>query len=251
MKRCPTCNNTFSGDSGNFCPTDGSVLVDLSDPRSTDPSPSDKPASTQEGEPHIELTDTIDGVTLLAQPPVSAPGIMPVQKKAGSGKKLLIYIGTALIGFVIIGIVAGIIISYELTDSDNKNRAITKNPDTVVPELTTSATPRSTPTPEPPSDIDGTWTGTFDKASSTMIISKKDEKSFTGMITSKEFQIAIAGRYDSDSRKIDFKETKVLRSDDDRKLGTNNGRVSGNGRRMSGKGKSTKEYTWSFTKNRS
>lgn len=251
MKRCPTCNSTFSDDRGNFCPVDGSMLVDVDDPRSTDPSPSDKPTSTQESEPHVELTDTIDGVTLIAPPPVPAPLIMPAQQKAGSGSKTLLYIGTALIGFVIIGVVAGLIISYRLVNSDNTNPTIAKNPDTAVPELTTSATPQSTPTPGPPLEIDGTWTGTFDKASATMSINKKDDNSFTGTITSKEFQIAIAGRYDPNSRKIDFKETKVLKSDDERKLGTNNGRVSGNGRRMRGKGKSTKEYTWSFTKNRS
>lgn len=154
---------------------------------------------------------------------------------------------------VLLSVIAGLAIAYQRIFSENKDTVSTRQRDIKgsngsTPTPTPRATPSATPTPEPQLEIGGTWTGKFDASSSTMIINESEDNSFTGTITGSDFQIAIAGKVDPSTRKIDFKETKVLRYKGDWKLGTNWGTVSADGRKMSGNGKSVGSYKWSFSK---
>jgi hypothetical protein len=174
------------------------------------------------------------------------------QVTGGGNGKIWLIVGAAAV-LLFLTIIAGMAIAYQQIVSRNNETASTRQRDTKnsngsTPSATPRATPSATPTPEPQLEIDGTWTGSFDTSSSTMIINENGDNSFTGTITGSDFQIAIAGKVDPYTRKIDFKETKVLRYKGNWRLGTNWGTVSADGMKMSGDGKSVAAYKWSFSK---
>lgn len=246
-----------------FCLDDGSMLLLVApDSYSTTPSHRDEPTSPQPWKP-----DTSSAQTLWSPPPRPSTGDQTyvyggptgAQGQYGAapssgGNNIWLIVGAAVI-VVLLLLGAGLVAAFMLMGSKNKETSLTKPEDTKssgrssptpTPRATPTATP--TPTPTPQLEIGGTWTGSFDNSSSTMEINSNGDNTFTGTITGSDFQIAIAGKVDPSTRKIDFKETKVLRYKGSWKLGTNWGTVSADGRKMNGDGKSVGTYKWSFSK---
>lgn len=257
VKSCPTCNRTYSDDSLSFCLVDGAALSDVYDPYATSPASGGRVAPGQGWEPRADSEATVQ----IQQSSVTVPAqrfnyFPPAPQQTGNRNSAAIWIvvGAAVLLFFL-GIVAVVAIGLVGYISTNKNREVAtqrnsqnKNSTNSTPAPTPKATPESTPTIEPQLELSGTWAGEFDNADSTLSISQSADNSFTGTISSKTFEVAIAGQVEPESRKIDFKETKVLRYDGNWRLGTNSGTVTADGRKMSGKGKSVATYTWSFNK---
>ena len=101
----------------------------------------------------------------------------------------------------------------------------------------------------------GTWTGTYGLLSrpAKLFVKHHEGSGWSGVLEQGEFRVAFIGSVDFSSLQITFKETKVL-SGDGWALGENTGKVSPDGRRMSGKGMDTVggqlglSYEWSFSK---
>ena len=122
---------------------------------------------------------------------------------------------------------------------------------------------RSPPATSPPpsvqpvatSDVDlkGTWAGTYGPLNyaSRLIIKNHNGDKLDGTLEQGAFRIAFNGTYDSGSRTLTMKQTKVL-SGDGWDLGEDIGKLSDDGRTISGTGKDPIgaalgiEYHWSF-----
>ena len=104
-------------------------------------------------------------------------------------------------------------------------------------------------------DLRGTWNGTYGPLSyaTRLIIKNHNGDQLDGTLEQGAFRVAFNGTYDSGSRTLTMKQTKVL-SGDGWNLGEDNGKLSEDGKTISGTGKDPVgealgfEYQWSFTK---
>ena len=102
-------------------------------------------------------------------------------------------------------------------------------------------------------DLKGTWAGTYGPLNyaSRLIIKNHNGDKLDGTLEQGAFRIAFNGTYDSGSRTLTMKQTKVL-SGDGWDLGEDIGKLSDDGRTISGSGKDPIgaalgiEYQWSF-----
>lgn len=104
-------------------------------------------------------------------------------------------------------------------------------------------------------DLRGTWTGTYGSLNrpATLVIKNHSEKSFNGILQQEEVKVAFSGTYDAKSRELSIKELEVL-AGSGWSLGEDVGKLSKDGKNMSGTGKDAIggqfgiSYQWSFSR---
>ena len=119
-----------------------------------------------------------------------------------------------------------------------------------------ATSPPATSPPATSPDLRGTWNGTYGPLNyaTKLIVKNHNGDKFDGTLEQGAFRIAFEGTYDSGSKTITMKQTKVL-SGDGWSLGEDSGILSTDGKKISGTGKDPMgsalgfEYQWSFTKN--
>ena len=102
-------------------------------------------------------------------------------------------------------------------------------------------------------DLVGVWTGTWGHGEKcTIEIHRFDGLNFRGTLRQDGAVISLEGTLDREARKLNFKETKVVRLGprmDKWSLGINSGRISPDGRSLTGLGLDEwGDYDWSATK---
>jgi hypothetical protein len=159
----------------------------------------------------------------------------------------------AIVGVILI-VVAGVWMinrdssaGKQTSDTGNPGEAAPKSSASQTPERKTSSVPEPTVPPRPKLEMSGTWVGTFDEYPSHLIITENDGNSFTGTLSGKTFEIIVQGEFNPDTRAINFRETRVIR-DKSWVLGTNAGTMSPDGRKITGKGKASGSYSWTFSR---
>jgi hypothetical protein len=111
------------------------------------------------------------------------------------------------------------------------------------------------PIPSSPVDLRGTWAGTYGPRGSAakLTIKNHDGNSLDGLLEQGPIRVAFKGTYDSESRTLTMLQTEVL-SGKDWSLGEDVGKLSPDGKRISGTGKDGvtaslgMTYQWSFTR---
>ena len=116
-------------------------------------------------------------------------------------------------------------------------------------------TPPDTSPPRSTVDLRGTWTGTYGPMGNAATLIIKDHKGdrLEGVLEQGPWRVAFSGTYDIASKSLKLKQTQVL-SGQDWSLGEDSGKLSDDGKKISGTGKDALggslgfEYQWSFTK---
>lgn len=116
----------------------------------------------------------------------------------------------------------------------------------------------SPPVVVPASNVDlrGTWAGTYGPLgyATKLVIKNQEGNSLEGQLEQGTIRVAFKGTYDSSSRTLTMMQTEVL-SGEGWNLGEDVGKVSADGKKMSGTGKDPlgeslgMTYQWSFTRN--
>lgn len=104
-------------------------------------------------------------------------------------------------------------------------------------------------------DLRGTWTGTYGPLNqpATLVIKNQTQKSFDGMLRQGEVRVTFSGTYNAKSRELSIKELQVV-AGSGWSLGEDVGKVSADGKSMSGTGKDALggqfgiSYQWSFSR---
>jgi serine/threonine protein kinase len=104
-------------------------------------------------------------------------------------------------------------------------------------------------------DLRGTWTGTYGSLNqpATLLIKNHNEKSLDGILQQGEVRVAFSGNYNAKSLDLSIKELEVL-AGSGWSLGENVGKLSADGKNMSGTGKDAiggqfgLSYQWSFSR---
>ena len=113
----------------------------------------------------------------------------------------------------------------------------------------------SPPVTSPDVNLRGAWTGTYGSlgTAARLVINNHNGDKFDGTLEQGPVRVAFEGTYDSGSKTITMKQTKVL-SGEGWDLGEDTGKLSDDGKMMSGTGKDPLgtalgiTYQWSFTK---
>jgi serine/threonine protein kinase len=129
-----------------------------------------------------------------------------------------------------------------------------RTPPSVAPPVTRPVQSRE---PVIPSDVDlrGTWTGTYGPmgVAAKLVIENHNDDKLDGTLEQGPVRVAFSGTYDAGSKSLKLKQTEVL-SGEGWSLGEDSGKLSADGRKISGTGKDAMggplgfEYQWSFTK---
>ena len=109
--------------------------------------------------------------------------------------------------------------------------------------------------PSSPADLRGTWAGTYGPMgfATKLTIKNHDGNSLDGMLEQGTIRVAFKGTYDSASRTLTMMQTEVL-SGEGWSLGEDVGKLSADGKRISGTGKDAMgeslgmTYQWSFSR---
>jgi serine/threonine-protein kinase len=104
-------------------------------------------------------------------------------------------------------------------------------------------------------DLRGTWTGTYGPLNqpARLIIKNQKENKFNGTLQQGEVTVTFSGTYDPNSLALSFKQLEVM-AGNSWSLGEDMGKLSEDGRKMSGTGKDAIggqlgiSYQWSFSK---
>ena len=115
--------------------------------------------------------------------------------------------------------------------------------------------PATSPPARPTVDLRGAWTGTYGPMgnAATLIIKTHNGDKIEGTLEQGPWRVAFSGTYDAGSKSLKLKQTEVL-SGQDWSLGEDSGKLSDDGKKISGTGKDALggslgfEYQWSFTK---
>jgi serine/threonine protein kinase len=130
-----------------------------------------------------------------------------------------------------------------------------KSPPATPPPNTSPAPQRVETVPASDVDLRGTWAGTYGPLgyATKLVIKNHDGNSLDGVLEQGTFRIAFKGSYDSKSRTLTMTQTKVL-SGEGWDLGEDVGKLSADGKKISGTGKDPLgaslgiTYQWSFTR---
>lgn len=261
MKSCPTCNRTYPDDTLAFCLVDGSVLSAPYDPEATQsflfPSNTEPP----------RVDKTIPAA--FSQPKFSADfkqnqAVDKPKRKSGLIFGVIIIIVLAIgmaIGLGWNSLFGGGNSKAKQSESENQNNNIASNPSpTARPSASATVTAQSTPSPKStPSiakkiDVAGTWTGTFANRDAVLFINSQNGDSFSGILkNSKKAIVSISGHINFETRQISIQENRVVEEATEGPawvLGSENGSLSADGKKMSGSGKDKAghNYTWTFSK---
>jgi hypothetical protein len=255
MKTCPTCHRTYSDETISFCLEDGTVLSAPHAAQPTQPYPASRitePPATQVMPPAPQSQ-----ATMVAPPPIITRDDRQIYQPDPGRNRWPLIVGAmilvAIVG-VILAVVAGVWM-INRNSSAGKQTSDTGNPREAAPKSSSSQTPESRKTsvvpeptrPSPKLEMSGTWVGSFDEYPSRLVITENDGNSFTGTLSGKTFEIIVQGELNPDTRALNFREIRVIR-DKSWVLGTNAGTMSPDGRKITGKGKATGSYSWTFSR---
>jgi hypothetical protein len=127
-----------------------------------------------------------------------------------------------------------------------KEIADQKSTPPVVPEVVSNSS----------EDLRGTWAGTYGPLgyATKLVIQKQEGNSFDGVLEQGTIRVAFKGTYNSKSRTLTMAQTEVL-SGEGWSLGEDEGKLSADGKKISGTGKDAlggslgMSYQWSFIRN--
>jgi hypothetical protein len=132
-----------------------------------------------------------------------------------------------------------------------------ENNQTVNQNSTSTSTPVESPqvVSSSPVDLRGTWAGTYGPMgfATKLTIKNHDGNSLDGVLEQGTIRVAFKGTYDSGSRTLTMMQTEVL-SGEGWSLGEDVGKLSADGKRISGTGKDAMgaslgmTYQWSFSR---
>lgn len=165
----------------------------------------------------------------------------------------------------LVAIVAGAIALYlynvGITNNSNTTSNLNNHADQSKPNVAAEQSEAQTSREDDAStnptihDLRGTWTGTYGSFSrpATLVIKNHNEKSFDGTLQQEEVKVAFSGTYNAKSRELSIIQLKVL-AGSGWSLGEDIGKLSEDGKNMSGTGKDTiggqfgMSYQWSFSR---
>lgn len=185
----------------------------------------------------------------LAGPANYQPSSSSTPTQRNSVKWIVVASGV-LFGLIFI-VGAGIAIKFGMDQfgwgrSDITNQTANQNNSPVTsPETTLNSS----------EDLRGTWTGTYGPLgfSTKLIIKNHNGAKLDGTLEQGTIRVAFNGTYDSESRSLKMTQTEVL-SGEGWNLGEDAGKLSADGRKLSGTGKDSLgrllgvSYEWSFTR---
>jgi len=104
-------------------------------------------------------------------------------------------------------------------------------------------------------DLRGTWAGTYGPLgfATKLVIKNQNGKEFDGTLEQGTIRVAFKGTYESQSRTLKMTQTEIL-SGEDWSLGEDVGKLSSDGKKISGTGKDAlggslgMSYQWSFNR---
>jgi len=148
---------------------------------------------------------------------------------------------------LVVGVVIGInyVVTHLKASRDGAVQTLNQN----------SAPPPAVVVPAADVDLRGAWAGTYGPLgyATKLVIDNQDGNSFGGQLEQGTFRVAFKGTYDSTSRTLTMQQTEVL-SGEGWNLGEDVGKVSADGKKISGTGKDPvgeslgMTYQWSFTR---
>lgn len=95
----------------------------------------------------------------------------------------------------------------------------------------------------------GSWSGSQNNRNTSLVIDGGSGDDFYGTKTQGDFQIAFSGHINPSTREVRIQETRILRGASSWSLGSETGRLSADGRTISGTGKDVyTRYPWSYSK---
>ena len=153
---------------------------------------------------------------------------------------------------LVVMIVAGIAIKFGVDQfrSPPATSPPIKSPPVTSPAQSIETAPASTDV-----DLRGTWTGTYGHMATAakLVIKNHNGDKLDGTLEQGPVRVAFSGTYDAVSRSLKLKQTRVL-SGEGWSLGEDSGKLSNDGRTISGTGKDEMggplglEYQWTFTR---
>ena len=250
MKTCPNCHRTYADDTMAFCLDDGSLLSTSSPNQATQgyPPSRDTAPATQ-----VLAAAPSTAPTMVAPPPASSNRTGAYQSPPNRSRWPLILGAIALLAVagVILAVVAGVWLFNRDTSttksSSRSSNAVTATPTPGWNQTENQPAAKNEAPPQPTPAMSGVWVGKFDEYAARLTITETNRNSFVGDISGKTFEIIIEGDFDSGTRAVTFRETRVIR-DKEWVLGTNFGTMSADGQKISGRGKANSTYSWSFTR---
>jgi serine/threonine protein kinase len=182
----------------------------------------------------------------LAAPANYQPHSLPATSRQKPFKWILLATGVLVALLLVIG--AGFAIKFGIdqfgsTGSEITNQSTNQNTATVP-------SPETVPSTE---DLRGTWVGTYGPLSyaTNLVIKNHNGDQLDGTLEQGTIRIAFSGTYDPASRVLKMKQTELL-SGEGWSLGEDTGKLSDDGKRISGTGKDAlggalgMSYEWSF-----
>ena len=95
----------------------------------------------------------------------------------------------------------------------------------------------------------GSWSGAQNDRKTSLVINGGSGDDFNGVKTQGNFQVAFTGHIDPSTRQVTIQETRVIKGASSWSLGTETGRLSADGRTISGTGQDGyRNYPWSYSK---
>ena len=159
-----------------------------------------------------------------------------------------------------IGIAAGLLVALVLVAGVGIAIAIKFGQDQTINQTVnrnSTTTPVESPqvVPSSPVDLRGTWAGTYGPMgfATKLTIKNHDGDSLDGLLEQGTIRVAFKGTYDSGSRTLTMMQTELL-SGEGWSLGEDVGKLSADGKRISGTGKDAMgaslgmTYEWSFSR---
>ena len=199
--------------------------------------------------------------TALTSSRVTAPSHTSLDRSAAPQKSSwLRWTAIAVLGIVIMSIGGITYLRHRLTaiplESSNRSKPSQVGADqTNSPENTATTTGENASRGTNSDSLLGTWTGTYGVMNSPASLTVQEHKGSTwsGLLEQGGVRVAFNGNVDESSRKITFKETRVL-TGSGWSLGENSGELSADRRTMSGTGQDATgaqlgmSYQWSFSR---
>lgn len=175
--------------------------------------------------------------TALTTPSGFQPRPAPVQTRHTPWKWIFVSIGALFAILLVIG--AGFAIKFGMDRFRSTTPQITEN----------------TTTDQPAEDLRGTWSGTYGPLgyATKLVINNQSGNEIEGTLEQGAVRVAFSGTYNSATRELTMKQTKVL-SGEGWSLGEDTGTLSADGKKISGTGKDDlggalgMTYQWSFSR---
>lgn len=258
MKVCTACNTVYSDDTLNFCLNDGTYLTVQNTPL---PPPSfGNPGSFSGAEIPTQVSGLPNFSPKTEPPPTivssysATPQFVPQNFSAPPPvrpNRSFLYLGI-IAGVVIFGVVGGILIAVNWSKWNGKSGNSSNNSTvrTFSSPVTKSTTPETKVTSTPEFDLIGVWKGKFSDSEASLNITAQRGETFSGTLSKSGYIVEFVGQINYSTRAVSMRETKVLKTPDGGTwyLGNNNGTISADGKKMSGKGKDKNlSYDWNFT----